>query len=172
MRFRNTGEDTTREMIRIDAGTDVYVEDPIVRSGGRVLLVTGGAVHCRINKQNLHDTLDTGNVVRSTGGTLTVEVTDHGDFTTFADADATPSVELGRKFKTANTGATTITDFDDGFAGQEITVIINDGNTTIDFTASGLKGNAGADWSPASGDHMNCVYDGTDWFCVVSDNTA
>ncbi len=54
--------------------------------------------------------------------------------TTFADADATPSVAGGGKvFITANTGATTITDFDDGRAGQEIVVIINDGNTTIDF---------------------------------------
>jgi hypothetical protein len=93
-------------------------------------------------------------------------------FQAFTDADDTPSVAGYINFKTANTGATTITDFDDGFDGQTIKVIINDANTTIDFTASGLKGNAGADWSPTTGDHMTCTYDGTDWFCDVSDNTA
>jgi hypothetical protein len=93
---------------------------------------------------------------------------------TFTDQDATPSVLTGNNtvYTTANTVATTITDFDDGYVGQSITVIIGDGNTTVDFTSSGLKGNAGVDWSPASGDHMICVYDGTDWYCIVSDNTA
>ncbi len=91
-------------------------------------------------------------------------------FTAFADGDATPSVANGTKFQTANTSPTTITDFDDGFEGQTITVWIDDANTTVDFTASGLLGNGGADWSPASGDHMTCVYNGTDWLCDVSEN--
>ena len=90
----------------------------------------------------------------------------------FADQEATPSVVLGETFKTANTAPTTITNFANGYEGQKITVIINDANTTIDFTASGLKGNAGVDWSPTTGDHMTCAYDGTDWYCSVSDNTA
>lgn len=93
----------------------------------------------------------------------------------FTDQDATPSVKTTARygiFKTANTVGTTITDFDDGYTGQVIYVIINDANTTIDFTASGLKGNVGADWSPTTGDHMTCFYDGTDWYCDVSDNTA
>lgn len=93
----------------------------------------------------------------------------------FTDADATPSVVTtaqNKLFLTANTGATTITDFDDGRVGQVIWVVINDANTTIDFTASGLKGNGGANWSPTTGDHMTCIYDGTDWYCDVSDNTA
>ena len=90
----------------------------------------------------------------------------------FTDADATPSVANGTYFVTANTGATTITDFDDAVLGQEIIVEIGDANTTIDFTASGLKGNAGVDWSPTTGDHMRCVFNGTDWLCEVSDNTA
>jgi hypothetical protein len=93
------------------------------------------------------------------------------EFQSFTDADDTPSVKGGLNFKTANTGATTITDFDDGIDGQTIFVIINDANTTIDFTASGLKGNAGSDWTPGSGDTMRCTYDGTDWYCVI-DNTS
>lgn len=91
--------------------------------------------------------------------------------TAFAAQDATPSVQGGTLFQTANTSATTITDFDEGATGQEIIVKINDAFTTIDFTASGLKGNGGVDWSPASGDHMRCWYDGTDWLCEVFDNT-
>ena len=91
---------------------------------------------------------------------------------TFAAGDATPSVAGGHVFKTANTGATTITMFDDGYTGQKITVIIGDANTTIDFTGTNLEGNAGVDWSPAQNDHLSAVFDGTNWFCSISDNTA
>lgn len=89
------------------------------------------------------------------------------------DADATPSVlttAQNKLYKTANTGATTITDFDDGRVGQVIWVVIGDANTTIDFTGTNLKGNSGADWSPTTNDHMTCVYDGTNWYCDVSNN--
>lgn len=91
---------------------------------------------------------------------------------TATDADATPSVSGLTVLTTANTAPTTITGLDDGYAGQIVVVIIGDGNTTIDFTGTTLKGNSGADWTPASGDHMTCVYNGTNWYCQVSDNTA
>ena len=94
---------------------------------------------------------------------------------TFASTDATPSVLTtlqNKLFKTANASATTITDMDDGRVGQTVWVVIGDANTTIDFTASGLKGNAGVNWSPTTGDHMTCIYDGADWYCDISDNTA
>ena len=90
---------------------------------------------------------------------------------TFADQDATPSVLTTADnvlFRTGNTLATTITNFDDGFVGQFIFVIINDNNTTIDFTASNLKGNEATDWSPVTGDFMECAFDGTNWYCIVS----
>lgn len=93
-------------------------------------------------------------------------------FQSFTTLDATPSVSTGNFFKTANAGPTVITDFDDGYNGQEITVVIGDANTTIDFSATDLKGNAGSDWVPTSGDHMVCIHDGTSWFCNISDNTA
>ncbi len=91
---------------------------------------------------------------------------------TITDADATPSVKGGTVFVTANTAPTTITDFDDGVIGQQITVIIGDANTTIDFTGTNLKGNVGVDWTPTANDHMTCIYDGTSWYCDISDNTA
>ena len=95
----------------------------------------------------------------------------HNSVVSFAAGDTTPSVANGNVFKTANTGATTITMFDDGVAGQKITVIIGDGNTTLDFTGTNLKGNGGADWPSTTNDHMTCIYDGTNWYCDVSDNT-
>lgn len=52
-------------------------------------------------------------------------------FHTFANSDTTPSVK-GRTFYQANNaGATTITTFDDGVAGQEITVFAANANTTL-----------------------------------------
>jgi len=94
-------------------------------------------------------------------------------FLTFADGDLTPDVSAGRNFVTANTGATLISDFDGGVDGQVILVKIGDANTDIDFTSSGLVGNVGVDWTTAiANDHMTCTYDGTNWLCAISDNTA
>ncbi len=89
----------------------------------------------------------------------------------FTSTDATPSVKNGKTFKTANDAPTTITMFDNGVAGQEITVIFNDTNTTIDFTGTNLKGNVGADFTGAAGDVMTGAFDGTNWYFNVQDNT-
>lgn len=93
-------------------------------------------------------------------------------FATFTDGDTTPSILSSDNFKTANTAATTITDFDDGYDGQSFNLVFGDSNTTIDFTGTNLKGNVGVDWTPAAGDSMSCIYDGTTWYCRISDNTA
>ena len=42
----------------------------------------------------------------------------------------------------------------------------------MDFTASTLKGNAGADWVPVAGDALIGVWDGTNWYCQIIDTTA
>lgn len=91
-------------------------------------------------------------------------------FRAFADGDTTPSVANGVHFRTANTGATIITNLDNGYAGQEVLVVIGDAVTGVDFTGTNLKGNGGADWVPAGANSfMRCVYDGTNWYCQVSD---
>ena len=54
------------------------------------------------------------------------------DVWTFADGDTTPSVGKGGFFKCANTSATSITDFDEGFDSQEIKVKL-DQNTQINY---------------------------------------
>lgn len=104
--------------------------------------------------------------------TINTGIIRHSNTNAIADGDATPDVSAGTVFETANTTGTTITDFDGGTLNQQIIIYIEDANTNIDFTGSGLKGNVGVDWSPTTGDHMTCVYDGTDWRCLVSDNTA
>lgn len=86
----------------------------------------------------------------------------------FSDGDTTPSVAAGSLFKTANTGATTITMLDDGIVGKIVRVIFGDGNTTVDFTGTNLKTNSSSDWSPVANDSMICVFDGTDWYCDIS----
>ena len=92
----------------------------------------------------------------------------------FTANDATPSVLYGSLFRTVNTGATTITTFDNGVNGQVIDVVFTDNITTIDFTGSGLKGHGGVDWGPPIYESMRCVYlTGTGkWHCIVSDNTS
>jgi hypothetical protein len=92
-------------------------------------------------------------------------------FQTFVANDATPSVAAGRNFRTANASATTITALDDGVDGQEVLVKTNDASTKVDFTGTTLKGNGGVDWTPANGDFMRCVFDGTNWLCSVHDAT-
>jgi hypothetical protein len=77
----------------------------------------------------------------------------------FADADATPSVKGIMSAITANTGATTITGFDDGTAGQVLTLRIYDANTTI---GSGLTA-TGMQILGVSGDTLQWVYDGAAW---------
>jgi hypothetical protein len=92
---------------------------------------------------------------------------------TFTVGDTTPSVKgFSKLYKTANVGATTITNFDDGVNGQEITVLVSDAATTVDFSANAnLKGNGGSDWSPASGDMLRGIYYNGTWYCSVHDCT-
>ena len=97
----------------------------------------------------------------------------NGLIESFTAGDATPSVR-GRTFmQTANTSGTTITDFDEVQPGKTYHILVNDTNTTIDFTSTSLKGNAGVDWSPTTGDTLTIWSpDGTTIYCDISDNTA
>jgi hypothetical protein len=61
---------------------------------------------------------------------------DNGNRITFTNGDTTPSVSGGYFFVEANTGATTITNFDDAQDGQEIPILFTTGNTTIQDNAN------------------------------------
>lgn len=78
--------------------------------------------------------------------------------------DTTPTVLGKETLRTANTVATLISNFDDGEVGQEILVLVNDANTTLDFSASSLKGNNGVDWAVPNGESFRAIYDGASWW--------
>lgn len=88
------------------------------------------------------------------------------DLVTFTAADATPTVLVGRVFKT-DSGALTITDFDDGTAGKVIFIesagaIVFDTTTAVD-SSHNLDGSSG-DITTASGDiTVWQTSDGTTW---------
>lgn len=84
-------------------------------------------------------------------------------FETFADADATPSVAHNNNFKASNTGATTITAFDNGYNGQEIDIIFTNGNTTVQDGAN-LQLAGGVNFVGTSNDVLSLKFDGTTWF--------
>jgi hypothetical protein len=97
----------------------------------------------------------------------------NGPILTLTVNAAEPSVIKGSfVYKTANTSETVISSFTNGIEGDKIVVIIGDANTIIDFTGTTLKGNEGANWSPTTNDWMECVFDGTNWFCSCHDCTA
>lgn len=92
---------------------------------------------------------------------------------TFTAQDATPSIATkAALYTTANASGTTITAFDGGTAGQIFAVVAGDANTTIDFTGSSIKGNAGVDKALAAGDTLICIHNGTNSYCAVIDATT
>ena len=107
-----------------------------------------------------------GNLSRAylTGATITsgIEVFQDNRVKVFADSDATPSIAYGKVFETG-TVTDTITDFDDGYPSQEITVI-SKAAITYDTTSSSLNGSS-ADIVTADGDVTIWVMDddGTNW---------
>ena len=82
--------------------------------------------------------------------------------TTFEDADATPTVASARMCRTANTGATTISNFDNGSDGQEIVIQFNDGNTTIAHNAN-IKLQGGQNFTAAQYDQIRLSLMSTIW---------
>lgn len=79
---------------------------------------------------------------------------DRAEFVAFADGDATPDVSIGGSFQTANTGPTTITNFDGGQRGDVIFVRI-DAFTTIDHQAAGpIRTRSGSDIVGASANEI------------------
>lgn len=84
-------------------------------------------------------------------------------FQTFPDQDATPSVFGATLFKTANTGATSITTFDDGMEGQRILIVFTDSNTTLS-EAGNIK--LSAAFTSTADDTMELVFDGVSWYEV------
>jgi hypothetical protein len=81
------------------------------------------------------------------------------------DADTTPSVDRGRVFSVANTGATSITAFDNAEVGQIYTFIFADANTTV-VDGANLHLAGGANFVSSADDVLTLVWDGTHWYEV------
>lgn len=95
----------------------------------------------------------------------TLDLTGPTNFTwnTFADGDTTPDISAGTFFKTANTGATSITDFD-GNTDCWIVVKAGDGNTTIVHDGTKISLQGAIDITLASGDVIEFLEDGGVWY--------
>lgn len=165
--------DATYDNIRLEAGATLNrVANNICRRGSETNQPAYG-----INMVNGASNIIEGNDLRTGGKTAAfrnvVSTTIHrGNIldspTSFTSGDTTPSVAVGDTFLTANGSATTITTFDDGVTGQSIEVLVGDDNTTFDFSGTTLKGHGGVDYTAVSGDRLSCVFDGTNWVCLVS----
>ncbi len=81
----------------------------------------------------------------------------------FADADSTPDVSAGTFFKTANTGATSITDFL-GNTNALIYVRADDALTTIVHDATKIVLQGGINITLALNDIMMFADDGGVWY--------
>lgn len=81
---------------------------------------------------------------------------------TFADGDTTPSVKSLADYVTGNTGATSITTFDDSTEGQLLRVRINDANTTFVNGATLITG-TGGNISAVNGKVYQFIRRGTAW---------
>lgn len=82
---------------------------------------------------------------------------------TFTASDTTPSVEGKRYWITANTSGTSVTTFDDGEPGQHITILFNDGNTTL-VHGSTLQLASDTNFTGTSGDtRALATSDGSVW---------
>jgi hypothetical protein len=82
---------------------------------------------------------------------------------TFSANDTTPSVAGANIFKVPGTwtAANNITAFDDGTAGQTITIIGGDSDcVVVDGAALVIAGN----WTAAANATLRLVYDGTNWY--------
>ena len=93
---------------------------------------------------------------------VNITTTSFNSILTFGSTDATPSVAAGNLFKTG--GSVQFTNFDDGAAGQIITIIAEH-SVYFDVTDTNLKGGS-TNITCASGDVTTWVFDGTNWYLM------
>ena len=83
----------------------------------------------------------------------------------FVDGDTTPDVSLNVPFLTVNTGATSITTFDNGLTNQILVLTFGDANTTLVDGAT-LQLHGGDNFVSTTVDTMILIYEGTKWIEV------
>ena len=86
--------------------------------------------------------------------------------TTFTGGDTTPSVTGNTMFRTNNSGATTITYFDNGEGtGHRITILINDNYTTIAHDTTKIRMPGGKDYNFQQYQIVTFILLGSVWIC-------
>lgn len=80
---------------------------------------------------------------------------------TFSSGDTTPSLLSSFYHRTNNSTPTTITGFDQAVRGQLYHVLINDPNTTLNFSTGNLLGNQGVDYVCNLNDMLQVMFDGS-----------
>ena len=84
------------------------------------------------------------------------------EWLTAADGDTTPSVLNAKRLVLSNTGATTVSNFDDAKDGQEITLFFTNGNTTVNQSNAYLAG--GVNFTGTANDTLTLVKRGIYWY--------
>ena len=85
---------------------------------------------------------------------------------TFDDGDTTPDVSGGSYFRTNNSSATTITDFETS-TDVQIVVKAGDNNTTIQHSAGVVELQGEASLAMNEGDTITLVHDNGIWYEVA-----
>jgi len=139
----------------------VYLNGDILN--GYISYPTPGKWSLGGNALNLTGKLNNKPLSGASTGSL---VTGNSRGVTFQDTvnlDTTPSVLGHNLIYCANTGATTITNFDDGVLGQHITILFVDSNTTI---SDGGNFKLSANFSSTADDVLVLFFDGVTWYEV------
>ena len=114
---------------------------------------------------NIQDTMGkkaVENIIANYDGVSTAEKFLNTNTVSFSDGDTTPSVNTGNIFLTTNTGATTVTDFEDGTDTQKLSINFGDVNTTIQHGANIVLQGA-ADFTGQAGDSVSFVHVNGQW---------
>lgn len=146
-RFIATGSDTS-----LVKGIDVCLELADSTNGAHNEIVDNVFVGCGY-----------GNVFLSlpqTNSFLLIDTAINIVLGTYTEGDATPSVFGMNQINISNSSLVTITDFDDGINGQEITLYFSDSNTTVSNSMY-LKDSLA--WTPSAHDILKMRYNGTAW---------
>jgi hypothetical protein len=154
--------------------TGLWVDSSTTPQAAGTQVIGNIFTFCKFNNQGVDNTLVEGNSFNVHDGMIPININPAGTadvghnnlgagsaFITFAAGDTTPSVARGFRFKTANTDNTLITQFDDGYIGQEITVYFADSKTKLgDAAASGMFRLQGAV------DHTYAVHDAASFIYI------
>ena len=83
----------------------------------------------------------------------------------YTNGDTTPSVRNRKSLHITNSGATTISNLDDGFEGQIVTLTFADANTTVDRSNAALSG--GTNFVSTADDSLTLIKRGAIWIEVA-----